>query len=715
MLNEGTENLITNKYSKWKNIYLSNRVLNEEIQYVLQRRTLENQIGNSLPMPSLLLKRKYKRDCENEEEKLEKGNEYDRRDADMGAGAGGAFGRGRAEGVEKNINTDFYNFLKNSGYVLNNIEPININSNEENAKFEIKFDEKEKDILKKYSYIQIILIDNKSISSDFHCLCKDNDKFEIEKRNISNDKALDSNKNISEIKKTELIKKGEEFKINETSNYKLVDSVQKLSKFYLLTLNKREEYWDKFKFILNLNEDKFNEEEFIEKYNEVCGHEVNLFLYFKYPKLFNKYIKENLKYKFEKTFIDYFLLDDYDTLLQYLTPLKINLLRTDELCLLMLKIIEKKPEEAQKIRDIIKSRVKKHEDVENLLLTNFNIMMNMKVEKDKDLEEIENEIEKEEKEEEACADYCMDEEPMEKECCMIERECMGRAPIKKMKMLSYAKCLDNDLYIRPMCAMEMPMPKMEPKPNIMLNCSGAMRKLEQADFINQENTKEFEKAFEMGMKDMGAEFEKPGVAKEYKETHYYIKEHKIDIENPLWLDFAEHIIKNKNFENFLSKYILYNDIEFNEFLLILSIIGLPIESVKHEYKRIPSSRLISIKPGSNLVLFIKELTETQLLLNNKLLISQNVIDELHHDKNVNTNNCSIGITYSHQTIVTNISNKSIVFQLFNQIPEGAICLNSTHCKNNSPEKYKNNSNGIKCEYIMIQKYLEKPLLYQGRR
>ena len=208
-------------------------VLNEEIQYVLQRRTLENQIGNSLPMPSLLLKRKYKRDCENEEEKLEKGNEYDRRDADMGTGAGGAFGRGRAEGVEKNINTDFYNFLKNSGYLLNNIEPININSNEENAKFEIKFDEKEKDILKKYSYIQIILIDNKSISSDFHCLCEDNDKYEIEKRNISNEKALDSNKNISEIKKTELIKKGEEFKINETSNYKLVDSVQKLSKHLL--------------------------------------------------------------------------------------------------------------------------------------------------------------------------------------------------------------------------------------------------------------------------------------------------------------------------------------------------------------------------------------------------------------------------------------------------------------------------------------------------
>jgi hypothetical protein len=64
------------KFSKWKNIYLSNRILNEEMQYVLQRKNLDNQLGNSLPMPSLLLKRTYKTRCENEEERLEKGNEY---------------------------------------------------------------------------------------------------------------------------------------------------------------------------------------------------------------------------------------------------------------------------------------------------------------------------------------------------------------------------------------------------------------------------------------------------------------------------------------------------------------------------------------------------------------------------------------------------------------------------------------------------------------
>ena len=128
----------------------------------------------------------------------------------------------------------------------------------------------------------------------------------------------------------------------------MVDSIQKLSKFYLLTLKDKDKYWNQFNFILNLNENNFNEEEFIEKYNQVCGHEINLFLYFKYPKLFDKYVKNMLKYKYEKTFIDYFLLDDYETLLDYLNPLKIKLLPINELCLLMIKIVEKKPDEAKK-------------------------------------------------------------------------------------------------------------------------------------------------------------------------------------------------------------------------------------------------------------------------------------------------------------------------------------------------------------------------------
>ena len=702
MLNEGTENLLTNKFSKWKNIYLSNRILNEEIQYVLKRQELENQLGNSLPLPSLLLKRAFKRDCENEEEKLEKGNEYKRQDEDMGDGFGSRYGHRKSIVKLENGNTNFYNFLKNPGYAINNIEPININNNEDKtAKFEIKFTDKEKDILKKYSYIQIILLDNKSISSDFHCLCEDNDKFEIEKRDITNEKALDNNKNLSEISKIELVQKEQKISIDETSNYKLVDSVQKLSQFYLLTINK-DQYWDKFNFLLNLNDkDKFNETEFLEKYNEICGHEVNLFLYFKYPELFEKYVKNIIKYKFEKTFIDYFLLDDYETLLEYLSPYKINKLPTDELCLLMLKIVEKKPEETEKIKNIIKSRVKKPEDVENLILTNFNVMMNMKVEEDTDLQKIKMEKEIRRREEEERRRRMEKEERGNRECEQAPRRLMEMqmAPPRPMPkaMVNNMRMMESN-YI-PMKKigglMGMPRPQMMMAANY-LNCAPQMdrfkcfststtRNLTQADFLMQDRSRNVKEAFERAEKEMGMEFEKPGLAKEYKERHYYIEEHKNTksnaIQNPIWLDFAEHIIKNKKSENFLSKYVLYNKIDFNEFLMILSIIGLPISSTKHKYQSVANSRIIEITPSSNLILFTKELKETETDINNKILISQNVIDDLHHDKNVNLNNCSIGIQYNHQTIVTNISNQALSFQLFIVIPQGAICLNTSYYTN----------------------------------
>lgn len=122
---------------------------------------------------------------------------------------------------ENNIN-DFYNFLKCCGYSLNNIEPININSNGANAKFEIKLD---KNLMNKYIYMQIVLVDEKSTSSYLICLCESKDKFDIETRDIRNPKALDGAKNFTEKNKIEFIKKGEEFKLNESSNHTLIDSI----------------------------------------------------------------------------------------------------------------------------------------------------------------------------------------------------------------------------------------------------------------------------------------------------------------------------------------------------------------------------------------------------------------------------------------------------------------------------------------------------------
>jgi hypothetical protein len=87
----------------------------------------------------------------------------------------------------------------------------------------------------------------------------------------------------------------------------------------------------------------------------------------------------------------------------------------------MLKIINKKPEEAAKIKDIIKLRVEKPEDVENLILSNFNIMMNMRVEEDEKID-----FEDEESFEEECPmeeNYNFDRENIVNECYIEKNEC----------------------------------------------------------------------------------------------------------------------------------------------------------------------------------------------------------------------------------------------------------------------------------------------------
>ena len=157
---------------------------------------------------------------------------------------------------------------------------------------------------------------------------------------------------------------------------------------------------------------------------------------------------------------------------------------------------------------------------------------------------------------------------------------------------------------------------------------------------------------------------------------------KNNINNPLWLDLVEHIIKEKTHKNFLSKNILYNkDVNINEVIYILSVTDLPIDSLEHEYKRTNNSNLTSITTKSNIILFKKEIAEAPLNINNKLLISQRINDIDYKEDNIDINNCSINIKYAYQAIVTNISNKSLNFQLFIQIPQGAIGIKSTYYTN----------------------------------
>ena len=715
LLIEKIEMKTVQPFAKWKNIYLSNRVLNEEIQYVLQRKNYEDLMGNSLEMPSLLLKRQYTKSSAIEAEKLEKGNVYKKTNAEMAKESKKKYGaKSSMKSIDKKPRiSDFQNFVKNLPIIMTNIKSSN-------NEFVIKFPDK--NTLNKYSFIQIVLIDDKSINSNLITL--QDEKYNVEKRPICNDKILDNSKNYSEIKKTEIYLKGKEFSISETSNDRIIDSIEKLISYLLIQNSSLTSDWKKLSFLLNLDEGRFNEKKFLENLSENISHEVNIFLYFKYPKIFEKYVKDILKYKFEKTFIDYFLLEDIETLEMYLNAEKIAKLNLFELCLLIITFIKTKPEECKNIRNIIESRVNK-ENVDQILLRNFDIMMNVKSDDKIEKEKVLTRALMKESPKEEMVDYDeeMDvdmegemEQDMNEEMNYEEEESYERAnfrgnsrgfrgiregfrgigggfrgnkrgkfnDIRENGMFDSQNYNNNQMMALESNYMAPMMTSLRSVPMAPMMASNYLNMC-QSDLISIEKSNDFSKAVNINRIDAGAEFEKPGEAKEYKERHYLFRQHKDMLYSPIWLDFADFILKEKKYNDFLSKYILYNVDNICELIWILSIFDLPIESVKHEYKRNENNdRMIIITPNSNLLLFTKEICEAKVELNSKLLISQNLINVSHPNSygTDDENNIMIGDTYTHEVIVTNISNKKIDFDIFIQIPEGSVPLNQTYYTQN---------------------------------
>ncbi len=65
-------------FATWKNLFLSDREMNEEIRYVLDRKYAKSQVGNTLDKPRLLLKRKFHQNTQYTKENVKEGTQYDK-------------------------------------------------------------------------------------------------------------------------------------------------------------------------------------------------------------------------------------------------------------------------------------------------------------------------------------------------------------------------------------------------------------------------------------------------------------------------------------------------------------------------------------------------------------------------------------------------------------------------------------------------------------
>ena len=79
----------------------------------------------------------------------------------------------------------------------------------------------------------------------------------------------------------------------------------------------------------------FSENEKNARLSKYFSHEFNLFFWAKDREFFDKNIKPMIRFKCEKTLIDYFLLNDHDELRKYLSPSTLFALHPLEKCLLI--------------------------------------------------------------------------------------------------------------------------------------------------------------------------------------------------------------------------------------------------------------------------------------------------------------------------------------------------------------------------------------------
>jgi Ca2+-binding EF-hand superfamily protein len=349
-----------------QNVYLRSRLLDEELRYALERKQLDKVMGNTLPRPQLALRRMELVGTTTETQQAARGSNYDRKElskADSRLKSSERRYLGLHSAGKGNLGepyTPTYDFLASPAVFIAN---LTINSD---GLAELRGLD-----LSSFSNLQVLAYSAECVAHTIVPL-----PGSVKTRDLTHKLTLDITKTYAEQLKCDVVLSGgsftkdaENIKGNETgvvsqvtslSHYpiKVVDTVEKqLNLLRDLSLNKGVEVawhwlggWDR----LTLKEK-------LQKYDEFTSHELNLFLYAKDPRFFAEVARPFLAEKFEKTFVDKWLLEEaldeyYDGYARLdKEGTKLNAL---ELALLVKAVRSTHPKLAQAIVGVIEDSVK---------------------------------------------------------------------------------------------------------------------------------------------------------------------------------------------------------------------------------------------------------------------------------------------------------------------------------------------------------------------
>ena len=611
--------------NKNKNKYLNNKILSDEMQYVLDRKQYEINLGNSLEKPSLLMKPQFIRDTTTEIKKGKEGESfkdninYDRMMKPECCKAYACCGMNNGSYGTRDRGIKVHDFINTSPYIEQNLIP--------NEKGEVIIKNVD---LKEYSFLHILCFDNFSCNED--CFYINNGKTSLRDLRAVNE--YDINKNYCEFRKLYPLSKKDKHHINDitSTQFKIFDSLEKYIEFLNIAIPSLKNEFKDFEFLINFN--NLNLSQKLEKITEYFSHETNIYLYFHHNDFFNKYIYPILKYKSEKTFIDFFLLDDKEKIKEYCELQNINQLNIFEKCLLIYSIRKENKDLAISLARQIRSECYKENESELKRL--FNIALNLKSIEERKVEEK--------------AFHLLEEEAVDENCIDDDFKPLFYAKRKKKakKKMYYSKACESNLF----------------------SVSGYA-----AERINIK----------------AQLFEEEGKSKEYCETQYYNKVFKtteIFIRpNHFFADLAKYWSESDSIRNegFKSDNILIKPENLTEMIFMLAVLDLEEKTLSQSQNLIKDKGLgLTIETNTNSYLLTKEINETELNTDNKyaLILAQMTFeaDKVNKDDEKEPTKFLTNRTYLQKTIITNISSDKITCEILMQIPEGSLPVDSEEYK-----------------------------------
>ncbi|KRW99096.1 hypothetical protein PPERSA_07349 [Pseudocohnilembus persalinus] len=680
---QNSQSIGTSYFGLKRSVFLNNKTLGDEICYVLERRNQKKYIGNTLEKPNILLKKTFVRDTQFDKENLSKDQEYSQglqdrtineqakrsemKKGKRGGGASNMMYQARCTSVIDNGVDLMLNFLENSCKTYTNLKP------DQDGSIEISNFEGEK-----YSQMYLIVTNLEASVSDTFNL-----KQKSEQLPSFRDLRLKSNlqkfKPFSEKRGTIILRKEQKSVIKSDTENIIIDNLQQffdIQKQVKITSHGSDNENNGYQFWSFLTDwAQFSKEKKLEKYDEFACHEINIFLYIKDKPFFEEVVKPFIANKIEKSFVDYFLLDDKQVLNQYAQTHQLSLMNYMEKCLLVSYLAKnEQKQQAQQLAASISLMARNQPLDTNLRKRLYDTVISAQskapVRKVQRVQEAE----------------------MRVESVQARNMSLAYQPqvqqMQQMSMAPQSRMMAKNKMAAPMMARMMDTRQEEEMCDLM---SFEQEVPQQANFMSLNaqayNDDEFSRQVEQ-RKEYKAGYEKLKKTKEYIERTYY------EVKNPeqqksliginlFWEELAHHAAQNQgNLDQFLSENFIYASKNHAEMILVLAFTDLPFQGGDFTLKAADGRDLQICAGKSNLIVFLKDITLCEFEKRGDITVSQMFFDPkdrykyLEDDPSVKVekevDEFIINKVYGIQTIITNCSIAQSEFQVLVEIPEGAI-------------------------------------------